>query len=430
MNARTLITNATRQLGSMFPGFFSEAKHDFAKDFGFPAAVSFDMAYEKYCRDSLATAGVDKTVRKTWETRPELWETEKPKESPLEADIRKRLTALRFWQRLADADRMSMVGRYSGVILRLADSKAPREPVDQVPGGLQGLVEIVPAWEAQLIVSEWVTDEASPDYGRPKMFSYREAAVGDGRQGRVFDVHPDRVVIWSRDGTVHGRSALEPGYNDLLTLEKIRGAGGEGFYKNAASRPVLEAADNLNVEEMARAMGVDPSEMHEAMGEQVEAFNRGFDKFLLIQKMKATTLDVSLPIPEHFFAIALQSFAASLQIPVKILVGNQTGERASSEDAEDWAQANMGRRDEMVIPNIMDVVARMERFGILPERDWHLHWADLTEASMGEKIERAHKMADINSKTAATGELVYLPEEIRQVTGHEPVAGLDQGDDE
>ncbi|WP_313030467.1 anti-CBASS protein Acb1 family protein [Brucella sp.] len=426
---RALANAAARRLDVMFPGFFATAKHNHYADFGYPEFISFDMLYGMYCRNGVGAAGVDKTILKTWQDAPFLQEKQRDgsegnatKETPLEKDIRERFTDLRVWSRIAEADRRSLVGRYGGLILRLADSKTFSEPVDTVPGGILGLVEVIPAWEGQLQVSQWDTDEKSQTYGQPLMYQFNEATVGDntGTQPRQFQLHPDRVVIWSRDGTMDCKSLLEPGYNDLLTLEKISGAGGEGFWKNAKSAPVLEVDPEAKIEEMAKAMGIPVEELADKMNEQVEDWQKGFDKLLMIQGMQAKSLSVTLPSPEHFFAIALQSFAASISMPVKILVGSQTGERASTEDANEWAQTNMSRRNNTVRPNIMDFVNRLERFKILPEKDWYLDWSDLTEASMTEKIDRVTKMADANQKMGNT-EWIFTPEEMREVVGKEPL---------
>ena len=415
-----ILANAARRLENMFPGYFHEAKHNHNKDFGWPDHIGFPQTYQMFLRNGIARAGIEKTILKTWQDNPAIWENEKATESQREQDIRRRFDDLRIWQKMAEADRRSLVGGYAGVILRFADSKTFKEPVDTVPGGLDGLVEIIPAWEGQLTVSTWDTDERSETYGQPTMFGFNEAAVGDNTRqakNRSFELHPDRVLVWSTDGTVHNRSILEPGYNDLMTLEKVSGAGGEGFWKNAKSAPVLEGDPNINLEDMARGMGVPVDEIADRMDEQVKDFNKGFDASLMLQGIKAKTLPVTLPIPEHFFAIALQSFAASINIPVKILVGMQTGERASKEDAKEWAQTNMARRNNVVRPNIMAMVERLERFNILPEHDWHLNWSDLTESSMSEKIERAEKMANINKSMAP--DIAYSSGEIRMATGYD-----------
>jgi len=432
MNPIAMLINAARRMETMFPGYFPDAKHNHYVDFGYPDHVGFTQTYQMFVRNGMARAAVEKTILKTWQDNPELWETTEPEERPLEAEIRQRFDDLRVWQRLAEADRRSLVGGYSGVILRLADSKRFAEPVDRVPGGLLGLAELIPAWEGQLTVSSWDTNETSETYGQPTMFSFNEAAVGDNRRemkNRSFELHPHRVLVWSADGTIHNRSMLEPGFNDLLTLEKISGAGGEGFWKNAKSAPVLESDPNISIEDMAKGMGVPVAEIADKMNEQVQDFNKGFDAMLMLQGIKAKTLGITLPSPEHFFNIALQSFAASIQCPLKILVGTQTGERASTEDSAEWAQTNMARRNNVVRPNVMALFRRLEAFGILPEKDWYLNWSDLTESSMGEKIDRAAKMAAINA--AMPDELVFLVEEIRAVLDLDPVFDTDddEGDD-
>lgn len=408
-------------------------KHNNLRDFGFPAEPRFADFHRAYKRNGLAKAGVDKTVSKTWQDFPYLLERPRDegqsrKETGWEKRLRQRFEDLRLWQQLAEADRRGLVGTYSAAILRLADNKQFNEPVDTVPGGLSGLVEIIPAWEAQLQVSQWDTGQASETYGQPLLYQFNEAAVDLSAkvQPRSFMVHPDRVLIWSRDGTLNGSSALEAGLNDLLTIEKIIGAGGEGFWKNAKSSPILQAAQGADYRQIAAAMGVSVGEILDLMNDQVESWQAGFDKLLMLQGMEAKTLGITLPIPEHFFSVACQSFAASMSIPMKVLVGMQTGERASNEDADEWAQTNMSRRSSVVIPNIMEMVRRFERFGMIPERDWSLAWNDLTEASADEKIARADKMASVNQRVVLSGERVFTSAEIRAAAGdYEPLSPED-----
>lgn len=432
VNALVTMANATtRRMSTLFPGYFQSAKHNHYSDFGWPTTLGFNQYYAMYTRNGLAKAAVKKTARKTWESHPSLVESaEEHEESRVEIEIRQRFADLRIWQRLAEADRRSMVGEYAGVILRVADSKEFREPVDTVTGGLDGIVEIIPAWQGQLTVAEWDDDQRSETYGQPKMFSFNEAQVGSGKggQNRAFEIHPDRVIVWSEDGTVHGHSLLESGYNDLLTLEKIAGAGGEGFWKNAKNAPILQVDKEAQLAQMAQAMGVQQTELVEALNTQTEEWQKGFDQTMMLQGIEAKTLGVTLPVPEHFRAGPLENFSASVEMPVKILVGMQTGERASQEDAREWAQTCMGRRSDMVIPAIMEFVNRLERFGILPESDWALDWTDLTEPTKAEKIDRADKMAGVNEKASRAGspEVVFTGDEIRATVDLEPLSDAER----
>lgn len=426
MGIHSRITNAAvRRLETMFPGYFGgSVKQNFYKDFGWPEQLAFQQFHAMYQRNGLATAAVDRTIGKTWESHPWLLEVQPEDhgdETPMEREIRQHFGALRFWQALMEADRRSLVGDYAGVILRFADGLKMDQPVGTV-NGLAGLVEVIPAWEGQLVVAEWDQDETSATYGKPKAFQFNEAQVGENKTSRAFRIHPDRVVVWSRDGSVFGQSLLQPGFNDLLDMQKISGSGGEGFWKNAKSAPVFEVDKEAKLDELAEALGVPPDQLADKLDSVVTDWQTGLDALLMLQGINAKTINVSLPSPEHFHRIPLQSFAASVGMPMKILVGSQTGERASTEDAEEWAQTNMSRRMNSVVPNIMAVIDRLERFGVLPERDWALDWADLTEASTAEKIERADKMASINQKAGTRGELAFTADEIRGVAGYEPLA--------
>ncbi len=432
-NVVMLANYAARRLGAMFPGFFQGQKHDHYKDFGYPAQLTFELLYAMYCRNGVAAAAVDKTALKTWQDTPYLLEQErdgsqkgKSKETDLEKQIRQKFEALRLWAKLADADRKAMVGGYSGVILRLRDSKTFDQPVDRVNGGLDGLYRIDPVWAGQLRVADWNTDASSETYGEPTMFEFNEANVEtENPNKRNLRIHPDRVIIWSDDGTVNGRSMLEPGYNDLIDMEKIKGAGGEGFWKNAKSAPVFEVDKEAKIDQMAKAMGVSVTDLADKMNEQVADFQKGFDQMLMVMGMQAKTLSVTLPSPEHFWSAPLQSFAASVGIPLKVLVGNQTGERASTEDADEWNQTNMSRRVNITHPNIMELVSRLQNWTILPKKDWFIDQADLTESSISEKVDRANKMADTNQKMG-TSVYVFTDDEIRAAVGYEPLTDAEK----
>lgn len=423
-----MIANAGRRLETMFPGYFTAPKHNHAKDFGWPVSIDFAALHAMYSRNGLARAGTDKTILKTWQTNPEIWETEDTDETQLEADIRKRFADLRLWQAFAEADRRAFVGGYAGVIIRYRDDKRFAEPVDRVSGGLDGIAEVIPAWAGQLEVSDWDTNEQSEDYGKPRMYRFNEATVSQ-QQGanRAFMIHPDRVLLWSADGTVHARSMLEAGYNDLLDAEKVKGAGGEGFYKSASGRQVLEADKETSLATMARDMGIAPDALGDAMQDQVADFTSGFDKMLFLQGITAKPMQVTLPSPEHFFAAPVASYASSIGMPVKILLGSQTGERASTEDAADWALTCTARRSNQSIPLINQFVQRLETVGILPERDWHIHWDDLTDATLETKIARAERMAKINQ---AALDPLFTGDEIRGVVGYEPLDTVSEDDDE
>lgn len=412
--------NTARRLQNLFPGLFQQTKHDYAKDFGWPTKINFDMLFGMYERNGLAKAAVHKTASKTWEDFPKLANDDKDENSDIEEAVIRHFRKLNFWQKMAEADRRAMVGDYSALIFRVADNKNFSEPLDpSTTKGITSLVEVIPAWQSQLRVSRWDYDQSSETYGQPLMFSFNETEVFEDRQVntrvRSFEVHPSRVLIWSTDGTVFGRSLLSAGFNDLIDMEKIKGAGGEGFWKNAKAAPVLEVDKEASLREMATAMGTDEAGILDAMNKQVDSYAKGFDQVLMLQGITAKPMNVQLSVPESFFMVALMSFAASVEMPLKILVGTQSGERASSEDAKEWSQTINARRVNHVLPLINALIDKLIDGGFLVG-DWAVSWSDLTRATMSDKLELASKMANINQKTDVkkVGDLVFTKEEIRQ----------------
>lgn len=396
-------------------------KHNFNYDFGYKDEVEFFDNYNMFKRNGIARAVVNKRVAKTWETHPKLVTSEEEhEESLLEREIRRKFDRIRFWQMLMETDRRFHVGDYAGVIFQFADNKKFSDPV--APGSLNGLnslVNIIPAYEEQLEITSVDQDAQSPTFGEPTMMTFTESNV-DAEQYKIrsFNVHPDRVYIWSQDRTIFNDAFLEVMHNALIDIEKIRGGGGEGFWKNSKSQPVLEANEDVNFVQLQEMLGTDEEGLPEALDNLVANWSKGHDQSLMLQGMKAYTLRVSLPAPKEFYDTALGEIAAAGEMPVRILTGNQAGERASTEDAAQFDRAMMARRTNLVLPNIMDIVVdKFVEFGVLPDHDWSIKWTDLTGATEAQKLDKAHKMSDINRNT---GSNTYSDNEIREATDMGP----------
>lgn len=426
---KQLIANAIMQnmfgISGYNPG--SDAKHTrMYAEYGYPTTLTFENYYDMFERNGLAAAGVNRAIETCWQEYPTLLEYEDTHdETSQESDIADHFKRLNFWGNLVEADRYSRIGEYAGVIFRFRDGKRFDEPVDSVSGGLDGIAEIIPVMQSQLKPSAWITDPENEYYGKVAMYQFQEAAMDTNMSNmkvRQFQVHPDRVHIWSKDFTVWGRPVLKAGFNDLLTIQKIIGAGGEGFWKNAKSAPVLQMDKEAKAEKLAQFLGVKTDEIADAMDEIVSDWQKGYDQMLMLHGMEAKTINVQLPLPEQFIMAPLQSYAASLSIPLKILLGSQSGERASTEDAKEWNKTCNSRRNTYIKPNVMRIIEKLVKYGVLPDFDWYLLWPDLTESTTEEKMALADKMAAITDKLVKIGMQGFTDDEIREVAGWEPLA--------
>ena len=264
--------------------------------------------------------------------------------------------------------------------------------------------------------------QTSETYGEPIYYQFDEQAVGNAKtttgKSQV-RIHRDRVLIWSDDGTLNCSSALEPGYNDVADAEKIKGAGGEGFWKSARGAPIIEAPQGITPQDVQRGMqAASTEEVKEKLNETVEKFLGGFDQAFMAGGFTVKPLTITLPQPKEFWEPCVQSFAASMGIPFKILVDNITGERASTEDKTEWAETCMSRRENRVLPILQDLIDRLIAWGVLEKKDWTIGWTSLLEASPDDKLDRASKMSQINQQAGT--EPVFLPDEIREEAGYKP----------
>ena len=300
----------------------------------------------------------------------------------------------------------------------------------------KALVKLIPAWEAQIDPVAWDDNPDSETFGEVTMYSFTELQVDgnfDARPGRIINVHPSRVIILaegSDDGVMSsGKSLLEDGFNKLLDIEKVSGGASEGFLKNASRQLNYSFSEKTNFSALAKALGVPEGQLAEALDQQVRRLNDSTDSASFMQAGTAEVLSVAAADPEPTWRTALSEFAATIPIPVKVLVGMQTGERASTEDAKEWAKTRMSRRKGFLTDVITDVVERFWKIGIIPAAQGEeitVGWSDLLAPSQAEKIANMDKMADVAVKsTNAFGRSALTENEIRTAGELQPLPELE-----
>lgn len=397
-------------------------------EYGFKQNLDFHDFYKLYRRNGLASGAVEKLAGTCWKTNP--WviegdeEDESRKETGWEGKAKRVLTA-RLWRRFREADARRLVGRYSALVLRVKDSGKWHEPVK---GGRKALEEVVPVWAASL-KPRWDTNLNSESYGKPIMWNYVERGA-NGHPGNNINIHPDRVFILG-DYSEDAIGFLEPVYNNFVSLEKVEGGSGESFLKNAARQLNINFEKEINFDNLASLYGVTVHELRDAMNEAAVEMNRANDVLLNTQGATVTPLVSTVPDPSPTYNINLQTISAGLDIPSRVLVGNQQGERASTEDLKFFYARCQSRRMDLSF-EIEDLVDHLVRIGVLDSTgEKTVMWDDLTEQTSGERLDNAAKMSTINQTALATGEEVFSNDEIRVAGGFDPKDSepLEEGDD-
>lgn len=418
MNMQTLAKMMASRM-RLLTGGIDQKRPRAWEEYGFPEEVTFDMLYNAYKRVDVAHGAVERLVEKCWQSSPWVIQGDESKNmtalTPTEAAWGKLFKNLSLWRVMQEADRRRLVGRYSGVILYWADSKGWEQPVTGTPK----LAKIEAVWQDQLTPETWHEDVDDPEtYGTPKTYTFKEAAFG-GRPTESRTIHADRVFILG-DMSPRSPAFLEPGYNQLVTLEKITGGSGESILKAAAQNVVLEYDKDVDLAAIAEAQGMTMADLQDFLDGRARDWGQGIDKMMALQGGKAVNLQPAAIDPRGAFDTAVSAFAASVRIPTKIIIGNQQGERASTEDQKDFNARGQGRRESQLSNDILAFLRHVERFGFIKlGEEVTVMWDDLTRPTLGERLADAKLMAETAQIGMSTGAPYYTDEEIREVAGYD-----------
>ncbi|MDF7387083.1 DUF1073 domain-containing protein, partial [Proteus mirabilis] len=154
--------------------------------------------------------------------------------------------------------------------------------------------------------------------------------------------------------------------------------------------------------------------------EVAREINAGNDSVLVTKGANVSPMVTAVSDPTPTYMVNLQTASAAMDIPSKILVGMQTGERASTEDQKYFNARCQSRRESELSFEIEDFIDHLINIKVLdPIGEKTVIWDDLNEQSAIEKLDSAEKMSRINQAALSTGEPVFSVEEIRTAAGYE-----------
>lgn len=423
------IIRARQSMTAPYGGVLDSKRPAAWTQYGWPETLTFDQLYSAYERTGPGFGAVHRLLDKCWQKRPRIKATASDAETPWEDAVEALLKGIGAFHKLRDFDRRNLVGRFAGLILRVADGKRLSEPLDRA----QRLVDVVPVYESQLKVISWHSDEADAEnFGKPAMWQYRRRSLSSmsdsqGKPDEWADVHPSRVLILAEgavgDDFFDGVPLLRAGFNALVDLEKIEGGSAESFLKNSARTIVFkyDAAASPQATTQASDGTTTTKTVREVHEEQTRALNANQDSSIVLQGGDATTLQTSVSDPSGAWDKAANTFAAAVQIPFTILFGQQTGRLASDEDKADMVARCVSRQENVLTPMLEQFVRRLQAAGIVPEQDFEIEWPPLdapTESAKGDNLGKLTAAMKQASEAGLT-EPLFDANELRKVAGFE-----------
>jgi hypothetical protein len=417
---------ASRQLAAFGTGSIDSKRPRAYCEYGFPDNPCFDEFYRVYKRHGIGHGALMQVLDKTWQTSPWLIEgedefDESRDETQWEKDVKRLFKKKNIFAAIKETDKRKMVGGYAGLIIQVKDSKKWNQKLDKISAA--AIVKFIPVWRGSLEVTAWDTNEASPTYGQPTMYSYKEHTEAIGSSPRMVEMHPSRVIIFG--SLTEPESIYEPVLNALISLEKVTGGSGEAYIKAAARALHIGFDATTDLSQLARAHGMKPDQIGELYNEVVQGVSRGIDSAIITQGGTVETITSAVPDPQQPFEVNLQEVGAGMQVPSTIIVGRQTGTLASNEDVKAFNRFGQSRRENEVGPNTRLVVDWLMEHGVVEQKeDYEVMWDELTESTDAEKLLNAKTMGEVNSQMLASGQPVFSVDEIRVAAGYEADAEL------
>jgi hypothetical protein len=353
-----VVHSLTRELMAQRAGAQYAGDRDVYHVAGYPKTLSFKDYSAMYDRDPVAGVVVDMPAETTWRVTPELTETAPSAEEPAPTDT-KFLTQwdelskrLRVYQRFERVDKQARIGRYAVLFIGARDAKddtALSTPLARLskPQDVQYLSSFD---ESAATVTEWVTDPNDARFGLPLFynikFSQEDTNAFRGFAGKV---HWSRVIHVAEDlldDEVYGRPALQRVYNPLMDLLKVSASSGEAFWQQVAG--VLQAVVD-NSKDSKGLSDEDMKKLDTALNEIYHNLRRKF----IGQGVKLERLAGEQPDPGPAAQLIMRLIAAGTRIPMRLLFGSETGERASSEDQKSFLGMIQERRKQYAEQTIL-----------------------------------------------------------------------------
>lgn len=405
-----------------------DGKRDRYESLGYPeqGSLSFSHYLGKYDRNAYAKPIVDKPPMKTWGERPEVKDNDDGEgETDFESDVRALFDGepvrRSLLHRLHNADRMARLGRYSLVWFAVRDGVNDlSEPLEE--GALSGLEDVayIGVFDERHVEAIYDEDDMASDrFGLP--VSYEIDPDMNGGEERVQTVHHSRVVHIpgedTRGSDIYSVPVLRRGWNTLENIEKIRGAGAEGFWRGAY--PGIVVSRNPDVQ-----FNDDGKELQE----QIERYTHGMRRTMFPQGADVKALSPNIADPSGHMDEEINALSATYDIPQNILTGNELGERATTEDRSTWHETIRARQLNYAEPMILRAVLDwlVSKGAVRPpqgsdeledesDSGYEVEWPPLSETSEQEQAEIEHTRAQaLSQASGGTPTSLLSPPEIRR----------------
>lgn len=332
---------------SMALGKTHQGARDIYSACGYPMHVSHQEMVLQYQRGDLAKRIVNAYPDACWRELPQVWDTERSKESPFEKKWGEVVETTQLWQHIRKVDRLCGLGRYAVLFLGFNDSE-----VHLAPKMGSQLVYVRAYREGLAGLGPLNLDPTSPRFGLPLSYSLSECGLANVHWQRVIHVAEDPM-----DGEIYAEGRLLAVWNRLLDIMTVMGASAESFWRSGFPRTLLTTDADARIQPGTR----------EKVEEEYKEMVNGLKDMMLAQGLTPKPMPFGKADPESTIRTILWFISACTGIPYRLLTGTEEGQLAGTQDRENWEGRVRARRAGFCRTGIViPLVKRLVQLGALP----------------------------------------------------------------
>lgn len=399
-----------------------DPRHQIDQECGYPKFITPIMYRYMYDRDDVARRINDIFPDESWAADPEVYEDDDENvKTDFELGYKDLCDRMNLTQYMYRIDKLAGIGHYGALLLGIDDGRDLEAPIEGIDSWgrkdpnytkQRQLLYLRPFDEYLSFIHQYETDQLSPRYGLPKFYNLVFLDMTIDAAGASIGTRLNRRVHWTRvvhvadnlqSSLVFGIPRMQPVFNRLLDLRKIKGSSAEMFWKGGFP--------GLAIEINPQFVADNPEFDKESTRRAIQEYADGLSRYLALEGMSVKSLAPQVADPSKHVNVQMQAVAAAFGIPLRIFMGSEEGRLASSQDKLTW-NTRLSRKiktytEPYLIRNLLN---RLCLINVLPTpKQIKIGWADLNAPTDEDKANLALKWTQALSQYVASGVIHLIP---------------------
>jgi len=384
---------------------------------GYDKKLDIDDYRGKYDRGDIATRIIELAPHDSWSKHPII--TDSP-DSPDKTDFQKKFEKLaesvNLFNNFMGVDIGQRIGEFSALFIGVSergDDDTIKKPLGQDDfNNVSDIGYVSPFTQEQVkwkLGKDMGMEPTDARYNYPVYYSLNFADLDsdDDEDDDWRTVHWSRVIHIANGrlgSELKGRPELQSVYNRLDDLEKVLGSSAEMFFTGA------DRKFHLNVEE---GKGDIPDEMLKRQDKEMQRLVHDLTSHIKTTGSELNVIGGEDPDPSGIIEQEIKFLSAGTGVPQNKLIGNEMGERATTQDRKNWFDSIRSRQNNFCGPDIIrPFIDRLIIVGVLPkpnEGTYTIQWQDLFTLNRKERAELELKRSKVVAKLAPQGNIDLFP---------------------